>query len=154
MSAGDGGTAGGEKRSWASRHPALLGLLSFLAGMFVGPILLVALIGATLVSPSPSRPAVPARTVAATPAPVQTVTATPTGPVTAFGPGMYHVGVDIEPGTYQSAGGRLCYWERLRAPDGTFDAIIANNLGEGPSLVTVNLGEFFRTTGCEQWTKR
>jgi hypothetical protein len=121
----------GETRSWGSRHPALLGLLSFVAGIFIGPIVLVTLIGAALVSPSSSRPATLAHTVEARPTPVQTVTATPTGPVTAFGPGMYHVGVGIEPGTYTQ---RRRQAVLLGAAEGAGRDVRRdhrNNLGEG-----------------------
>ena len=54
------------------------------------------------------------------------VTGAAAGPrATTFGgDGMYLVGVDIEPGTYTSAGDG--YWERLKSAVGGVDGIIAN----------------------------
>ncbi len=81
------------------------------------------------------------------------VAADPGGSVPA---GMYLVGTDIPAGTYRTTGPEdsaipWCYWERLANASGEFDAIIANNGGEGPMSVTVDEGEYFSTNGCAPW---
>lgn len=67
------------------------------------------------------------------------VTATPLIPVVEFmGPGIFLVGVDIEPGTYRfELLDEHYYWERLSCLDGTFSCIITNDGGEGPGYVTI-----------------
>jgi hypothetical protein len=64
-----------------------------------------------------------------------------------FEPGMYLVGRDMLPGTYQGNGS--CYWERLRNVSGSFDAIIANGNTDGQFYVQVSEGDFAFSTGCE-----
>jgi hypothetical protein len=54
-----------------------------------------------------------------------------------FGDGLYQVGVDIASGNYQTAGGKDCYWERLRDLSGGFSAIIANGKPAAPVTVRV-----------------
>ena len=46
------------------------------------------------------------------------------------------VPADVKPGTYRAKpdDGETCYWARLRSTDGGVNAIIANNLGEGPQV--------------------
>ena len=81
---------------------------------------------------------------AAAPAPtatetvVTTVTAEPPAPSAAFEDGMFEVGKDIQPGTYQ-ASGNLCYWARLNNASGELDSIIAN--GNGPTIVTIKASD-------------
>lgn len=98
----------------------------------------------------------------AAPAVTETVTAEPeeteeAGPATSVsGEGEYLVGEDIKAGTYKSAGpsGDFgCYWARLKDASGEFDAIIANNNLSGPGRVTLNKGEYFQTTMCQEWTR-
>lgn len=60
----------------------------------------------------------PAKTVTVTVTPTPTPPPTPAGPATAFGPGVYTVGTDIQPGTYSAPGGSNCYWERLSSLSG------------------------------------
>jgi hypothetical protein len=70
-----------------------------------------------------------------------------------FGAGTQIVGADIAPGTYRSMGGDFCYWERLRGFGGTVRDIIANNIGEGPWIVTVSAADKgFDSSGCSDWT--
>lgn len=65
--------------------------------------------------------------------------------------GMYLVGTDIPAGTY-----RLVplfdeypgYWERLSNASGETSAIIANDLFNAPTYVTVNSGEYFEIERC------
>jgi hypothetical protein len=83
-----------------------------------------------------------------------TVTVTPT-PKTAFPDGSFHVGSDIEAGTYRSvATTDSCYWERLRGFGGTLDEIIANFFGTGPTIVTIAPTDVgFRSERCGGWAK-
>lgn len=63
--------------------------------------------------------------------------------------GMYLVGKDIAAGTYRltSAGG-MAYWERSSNATGELGAIIANDVFDATSYVTVNNGEYLTLTGC------
>ena len=72
-----------------------------------------------------------------------------------FGPGTYIVGTDIAPGTWRSAGGDMCYWERLRGfGGGTINDIIANDLSQTQAIVTISPGDTgFSSTGCGSWSK-
>jgi hypothetical protein len=85
--------------------------------------------------------------------------ATHSGPVTSFSDGTYLVGTDIVAGTYHttgpaSYGSGLCYWEREKDTSGNFDSIIANDLGHGPTTVTISSSDgAFKTSGCNTWTK-
>lgn len=94
-----------------------------------------------------------------------TVTAKPkqvkkSGPPSSFtGEGQYLVGEDIQAGTYRSTGADQdsvfpnCYWARLKNASGEFDAIIANDNIQGQGRVTVSKGEYFKTSGCQDWKK-
>ncbi|WP_251074073.1 hypothetical protein [Streptomyces sp. ISL-111] len=77
-------------------------------------------------------------------------------PTTVGGDGEYLVEEEMRAGTYRTAGpgdSFGCYWERARNSSGEFDAVIANgNLG-GSGRVTVNNGEIFKSTGCQDWKK-
>lgn len=56
-----------------------------------------------------------------------------------LGDGMYLVGEDIGPGTYDgTVVGEFGYWARLRATDGTVGSIIANALPSGQFTLTVS----------------
>ena len=87
--------------------------------------------------------------------PAKTVTAAPPEAAVAFeGDGTYEVGVDIKPGKYKSTGGDGCYWARLKNLDGGFEAIIANNLSDGPQTVTIKkTDKGFKTSNCAAWRK-
>lgn len=63
--------------------------------------------------------------------------------------GMYLVGKDIAAGTYRltSAGG-MAYWERASNATGELGSIIANDVFDSTSYVTVNNGEYLTLTGC------
>jgi hypothetical protein len=75
-----------------------------------------------------------------------------------IGEGTYQIGVDAKPGRYkttvpQNSSG--CYWERTKDDSGDMDSIIANdtvNPGARASI-TVNSGEFFKSSGCGTWTR-
>ncbi len=71
--------------------------------------------------------------------------------------GVYIVGTDIAPGTWQSTGSDSygCYVARLAGFGGTFDQLIANDLvTEGGIVITIAPTDVgFETTGCGTWTK-
>lgn len=103
---------------------------------------------------------VPGPKVTVTKTATKTVTPKPKkpkgAPTTVEGDGEYLVGEDMKPGTYKTAGpdGMFgCYWERASNASGEFDAIIANGNLEGSGRVTVNKGEVFKTTRCQEWKK-
>ncbi|RZT27400.1 hypothetical protein EV649_1160 [Kribbella sp. VKM Ac-2569] len=92
-----------------------------------------------------TKPAPPAKTVTAAP---------PEAAATFEGDGTYEVGVDIKPGKYKSTGGEGCYWARLKNLDGDLDAILANNLSDGPQTVTIKkTDKGFETSNCAAWRK-
>ena len=75
-----------------------------------------------------------------------------------IGEGTYEIGVDAKPGRYkttvpQNSSG--CYWERTKDDSGDMDSIIANdNVNPGArASITVNSGEFFKSSGCGTWTR-
>lgn len=67
-----------------------------------------------------------------------------------FGDGVWHVGVDFDPGIYRSTSGD-CYWEKLSEPGGGFDAIIDN--GSGPNQTVTIDSEWFSASYCGKWQK-
>lgn len=77
----------------------------------------------------------------------------------AFGPGVYLVGEDVEAGSYKTDGPSTsdildsCYWARNSDDSGEFDSIIANDNITGPSRVTLAKGEVFETSGECEWVK-
>ncbi|TDW94833.1 hypothetical protein EV137_2156 [Kribbella pratensis] len=92
-----------------------------------------------------TKPAPPAKTVTAAP---------PEAAVAIEGDGTYEVGVDIKPGKYKTTGGEGCYWARLKNLDGDLDAILANNLSDGPQTVTIKkTDKGFETNDCGAWRK-
>jgi hypothetical protein len=59
-----------------------------------------------------------------------------------FGDGVYVVGEDIAPGTYEGVvANGTGYWARLRATDGSTGAIIANAIVQGPFELTIYVGD-------------
>jgi hypothetical protein len=72
-----------------------------------------------------------------------------------FGDGVFVVGEDIEPGEYRSAGPDEsnpvgCYYA-WKTGTGSDADIIDNNIVEGQTRVTLNDGDVFESTSCEQW---
>ena len=60
------------------------------------------------------------------------------GPAGTYGDGIYLVGVDIVPGTYEGAvTGEVGYWARLKGTDGVVGSIITNALPRGPFVLTI-----------------
>ena len=78
----------------------------------------------------------------------------PPAPPISFGDGTYRIGLDLPAGTYRtrSASGN-CYWERLRDFNGNLGSIIANDLTDTTSVVTVAPGDAgFRVSRCTRFT--
>lgn len=66
------------------------------------------------------------------------------------GEGIYRVGDDMRPGTYRSVrNGAGCYYAVNADANG--DNILTNGFVNGPALVTVAAGQFFETSGCDDW---
>lgn len=83
-----------------------------------------------------------------------TVTPPPDQPATALLDGIHKVGIEVEPGIYQTtgpsgtnAGG--CYWTRTDSGGGVID----NGVVNGPGTITVNTNELVETAGCQPWQK-
>ncbi|HET7035718.1 MAG TPA: hypothetical protein VFI42_08580, partial [Thermomicrobiaceae bacterium] len=75
------------------------------------------------------------------------------GPATTFGDGMYQVGTDIAPGTYHNSDSSAdCYWERLSGFGGSLDEIIANDITDSRTIVTISpTDKGFHSERCGTW---
>jgi hypothetical protein len=97
----------------------------------------------------------------ATAVPGPTPAAAPAGtPATTIGDGTYVVGVDIQPGTYRTAGPaedapvKMCMWSRRKDTSGEFTSVIATNIAQGPTTVTIKPSDgAFESRGCSPWAK-
>jgi hypothetical protein len=71
------------------------------------------------------------------------------------GDGTWLVGRTVKPGVYQSAGGKLCYWERLAGLSGDYVDLTANGgFRDGPLLVEILASDYaFSSQGCYKWTR-
>ena len=97
--------------------------------------------------------ATPTEAPAPTATPTDVPTTTPT-PEPGYGDGTWIVGAEITPGTYAAPGSDLCYWARLNGFGGSLDEIIANELGSGRQIVTIDPGDSgFETRGCGRWVQ-
>jgi hypothetical protein len=87
-------------------------------------------------------------TVPPTPSP------TPSPTSVSFGDGTKIIGVDIPPGTYRTrVAASGCYRERLSGFGGTLDDILANDLTDYVSVVTIAATDRgFKTSRCGIWT--
>lgn len=75
----------------------------------------------------------------------------PAVPTAAPGPGVWRVGVDIQPGTYRSSGGETCFWARIYGFQG--NSVLDSNILSGPTTVTIlatDLG--FESNRCGTWS--
>lgn len=76
----------------------------------------------------------------------------PPSPTSAPGPGVWRVGIDIQPGTYRAPGGDACYWARLYTFQG--NSQLESNVVFGPATVTVlptDVG--FESNRCGTWQR-
>ena len=65
-------------------------------------------------------------------------TTTIPGAAKTWSDGVYLVGEDIAPGTYDGViSGEVGYWARLKSTDGVIGAIITNGLPRGPFVLTI-----------------
>ena len=77
-------------------------------------------------------------------------------PQVEFGDGVYLVGAEVLPGTYETrnAAGGPCVWSRLSGFKGTDFERIATVVSEGAAFVTVLESDVgFRSSGCETWRR-
>lgn len=123
--------------------------------------------GAAATSPAAASPThdVAASTASSAPASLKTTAPAASAkrtassvPTRVSGDGEYLVSTDMQSGTYRTAGPAddslgICYWERDRNASGDFSAIIANDSVSGSSVVTVKRGEYFKTSGCQDWVR-
>jgi hypothetical protein len=66
----------------------------------------------------------------------------PVRPAGAYGDGVYLVGEDIAPGTYDGVvDGSFGYWARLKSTDGMTSAIIANAIVRGPFVLEIYVAD-------------
>ena len=74
-------------------------------------------------------------------------------PLATIPEGTWMVGPEIRPGTYTAPGGEFCYWARLSGFGGDFDEIVANDVGAGRKIVTIQEGDVgFESGGCGSWS--
>lgn len=76
-----------------------------------------------------------------------------------IGEGMWEVGSEVKPGKYRTNGMRedavLCYWHS--AKDTGTDNIIEQGMSSKqsePGIITLEKGQFFKTSGCQDWVPR
>lgn len=67
------------------------------------------------------------------------------------GDGVYMVGIEIEAGTYATAGREGCVWTRVT---GDFSVEDVSGTGESPTEVVIDPSDLaFLSTGCEDWVR-
>jgi hypothetical protein len=133
-------------------------LVLTVAGVAITAI--AAIVGTAARSDTSTDPAAVKVTITATEFQTNTITATvtvappPATPAIALLDGIHRVGVEVQPGVYQTtgpsgtnAGG--CYWTRTDVSGG----IIDNGVAAGPSTITVTDNELVETEGCQPWQK-
>jgi len=78
----------------------------------------------------------------------------PPVPPETFGDGIWIVGPEIKPGTYRTeASPDMCYGARLSGFGGTFDEIIANEIGYESLIVTIEASDAgFESDDCDLWS--
>lgn len=70
-----------------------------------------------------------------------------------YGGGSLLVGKDIPAGTYISTKNDSCYWERASNASGKTDAILANDIASGQSIVTILPTDVvFKSSRCGAWS--
>ena len=65
--------------------------------------------------------------------------------------GIWIVGADVQPGTYEAEGGELCMWQRLRAFRPELDSVL--KMGGDPEVTIAVDDTAFLTTDCGAWTR-
>jgi hypothetical protein len=72
--------------------------------------------------------------------------------------GMYQVGVDVQPGTYKTAGpadpSNECYWRRVSNLSGDSGSTLAFNFSAGQQVVEIMSTDVgFETKNCQPWQR-
>ena len=104
------------------------------------------------ITPTPTLTPTPAPTATFTPTPTPTMTPTPK---VSLDPGMYQVGIDIQPGIYAGKPGtgprvvNTCYWERLSGVSGEFDDLIADSIAIGQFYVEILPTDKYFKVDCD-----
>jgi hypothetical protein len=82
------------------------------------------------------------------------VATTTTTPSVTFGDGSWIIGTDIESGTYRNDDSSdLCLWQRLSGFSGEFEDVIASNLTEAITIVTIeDTDAGFDAQDCGTWS--
>jgi hypothetical protein len=76
----------------------------------------------------------------------------PAVPTASPGPGVWRVGIDIQPGTYQATGVEACYWARLYSFQG--NSQLESNVVFGSATVSVLATDVgFESNHCGTWTR-
>jgi hypothetical protein len=132
------------------RRQCSASLSEFVALMTIG---VVATAGAVFVLVTTAVPA--PRTPPALPASVSPNVSVPGRVLTAFGDGVWQVGVDIEPGTYASTGsvaGATCQHALRTARSG--GDVTTTTAPAGPMTVVLTADDnWFATSGCATWKR-
>lgn len=111
-------------------------------------------------TPTPGRVVGSAAATAAKKVPASGKATTTVPPMVKVGQGTWEVGVDVPAGKYKTKGAiegplMLCYWDvRMGSEDGKIGAQGVKNQANAQGLVTLKKGQFFTTSGCQDWTKR
>jgi hypothetical protein len=80
-------------------------------------------------------------------------------PPSSFDDGTWAVGSEITPGTYRSPGPLddnigICMWQRLSGTGGTFPEVIASDISQGRSTITVQATDAaVKFSGCKDFVK-
>lgn len=78
----------------------------------------------------------------------------PSTPATEFTDGAHVVGGHIAAGTYRTGASDGCYWERRSGFSGEFDDIIANQITDNQTAVTIESGDVgFLSSSCGTWIR-
>lgn len=72
-----------------------------------------------------------------------------------YGPGMYKVGRDVEPGEYKlkSQAGAMAYFEVAKDSKGSLDSIIANDNFDTEKYVTIKENQYLKLNSCQLESK-
>lgn len=68
-----------------------------------------------------------------------------------YGPGMYKVGRDIEPGEYKlkPQAGAMAYFEVAKDSKGSLNSIVANDNFDAEKYVTIQAGQYIKINSCQ-----
>jgi hypothetical protein len=128
----------------------------------IGVIVAFAVVGGIAVASAPKSS--PTASVATTSSPVTpaaqasakspAASAAPKPHFVTFGSGTLVVGKDVQPGTYRTRHDKSgCYFARLSGFGGTVEEIVANELANGPAVVTISPSDKgFQSNNCDTWS--